>query len=193
MIDFTDTIKSNKSNQLNYDDLIAGKMVLRITDAKKVSGEQPMVLSYEGGEGKPYKPCLGMRRFIYQLWGKNGEDYIGRSIEVFGNPTVKWGGEEQGGIQINAMSHIDSDKILMLTVARGKRIPYKIKRLELDEDLNQITEDEFNKICAEFETAETMKDLQDLGPLIKNGGYNAESKAQLTEQYRKNSARIRGK
>jgi len=67
MIDLTKTIEA-KSDQLNADDLIGNSRTIKIKGVKVIAGDQPVVISYEGDEGKPWKPCKGMRRIMAGLW-----------------------------------------------------------------------------------------------------------------------------
>jgi len=80
-----------KSDQLNVDDFITGPKTIKITGVKVTGGEQSVSISYEGDSGKPWKPCKSMRRVLIQVWGGNGDNYIGKSIALYVDPTVKWG------------------------------------------------------------------------------------------------------
>ena len=53
-----------KSDQLNADDLIAGPRTIRITAVSTGNAEQPVVINYEGDNGRPYKPSKSMRRIL---------------------------------------------------------------------------------------------------------------------------------
>ena len=48
---------------------------------------------------------------------------------MVGNPDVKYAGKAVGGIQIEAVSHIDKPIKMALTVSRGKREPFTIQPL----------------------------------------------------------------
>lgn len=134
MNDMSKTI-APKSDQLNYDDFI-GTRTKDITVTKvKVNEndkEQPAIINFEGDNGKPYKPCKSMRRVLVEVWGGDGNKYVGKSMTLYGDPTVQWGGQPVGGIRISHMSHIDKPKPLSLTVTRGRRSTYVIKPLKAD-------------------------------------------------------------
>ena len=70
MTDLAKTIEP-KSDQLNADDLIAGPRTIVITAVRANAGsaEQPVSISFEGDDGKPYKPCKSMRRVMVHVWG----------------------------------------------------------------------------------------------------------------------------
>lgn len=119
-----------KSDQISADDLIAGPRTIRITDVDiKPGTEQPVSIFYDGDKGRPWKPCKSMSRVLVAAWGPDAKAYIGRSVTLYRDPTVKWGGMEVGGIRISHLSDIERDMVLALTATRGKRSPYVVKPL----------------------------------------------------------------
>jgi hypothetical protein len=131
MTDLGNTI-APKSDQLNSDDLIAGPRTITIT---RVTGdqsapEQPVSIFFDGDGGKPWKPCKSMRRVMVAAWGREGDKYAGRSLTLYRDPAVKFGGIEVGGIRISHMSHIERDLTMPLTITRAKRAAYVVKRLD---------------------------------------------------------------
>jgi hypothetical protein len=130
MTDLSLTI-APKSDQLNADDLIAGPMTIHITkvSANPESAEQPISIFFDGDNGKPYKPCKSMRRVLVQVWGKDGTAYPGRSMVVYRDPKVQFGGLAVGGIRISHMSHIEQDVTMALTATRASRKPFTVKPL----------------------------------------------------------------
>jgi hypothetical protein len=120
-----------KSDQLNADDLIAGPRTITVTGVSiKAGGEQPISIHYEGDEGKPYKACKSMCRVMVTAWGADSKKYVGRSMTLYRDPTVKWGGMEVGGIRISHMSDIDSKITMALTMTRASKKPYTVRPLE---------------------------------------------------------------
>lgn len=121
-----------KSDQLNFDDFVgSATMTIKVTKVSKVTGDQPIVINYDGDNGKPYKPCKSMRRVLIHCWGEDGNKYPGRSMTLYGDPTVKFGGGEVGGIRISHVSDIDKDEMTMaLTTTRASRKPYTVRRLK---------------------------------------------------------------
>lgn len=119
-----------KSDQLNADDLISGPRTIRIM---RVSGtnnaEQPVAVFFEGDDGKPFKPCKSMRRVMIAAWGVDAAQYVGRSMTLYCDPAVMFGGMRVGGIRISHMSHIERPLNLALTVTKAKRVPYKVSVL----------------------------------------------------------------
>ena len=117
-----------KSDQLNADDLLTGPKTIKITGVTVRGGqEQPVAISYEGDDGKPYKACKSMCRVLVSAWGADSVQYVGRSLTLYCDPKVKWGGMEVGGLRISHMSHIDSALTMALTVTRANKKPFTVK------------------------------------------------------------------
>jgi hypothetical protein len=121
-----------KSDQTNADDLLAGPRTIKITEVKVVSGEQPVVIHYEGDNGRPYKPGKSMRRALVAMWGGEGAAYVGRRLTLYADPAVKFGGVAVGGIRISHASDINGTMHLMLTETRGKKKPFTIEPLPVE-------------------------------------------------------------
>ena len=128
MIDLRGTIKP-KSDQLNADDLIGGPVTIRITGVSVSEGEQPVSISFEGDGGKPFKPGKSMRRVLVNLWGPDGAAYVGRSLTLYRDEQVVFGGVEVGGIRISHMSHLQRETTMALTATKAKRKPFTVKPL----------------------------------------------------------------
>lgn len=127
-MDLTGTVIP-KSDQLNADDLIPGPRTIRITRVSRNDsggGEQPVNVFFEGDGGKPWRPCKGMRRVMIAVWGSDASAYAGRSMTLFHDPTVTWGGMEVGGIRISHMSHMDERRTLAVTISKKARKPYEV-------------------------------------------------------------------
>lgn len=182
-----------KSDQLNADDLISGPITVKITSVKVASGEQPVSISYEGDDGKPWKPCKSSLRTMITGWNtSDGDKFVGRSVTLKLDSDVTWAGQAVGGIRIDAMSDIEKELKLMLTVSRGKKKPCVIKRLNII-PLKKITDDELTLFTADMEGAESMSDLKLIGAKIKGGGFDKESQDSLSAIYREASKAIRAK
>lgn len=129
MSDMTAVIQP-KSDQQNADDFLAGPRSITITAVTLTPGsEQPCAVSFAGDNGKPWKPCKSMARVLVLVWGPDSKNYVGKSLVLYRDPDVKWGGMAVGGIRISHMSDMKSNAPLMLTVTRGKKAPYTVKPL----------------------------------------------------------------
>lgn len=123
MNDIGDTI-APKSNQMNADDLVAGPVTLTITDVRVLdTGDQPVhVFFAEWPKGRPWKPSLGMRRWLIAVWGGKSAAYVGKRITLYRDDSVTWAGEAIGGIRIGAMSGIDQPRKLPLTLSSKQKV-----------------------------------------------------------------------
>ncbi len=119
-----------KSDQLNTDDLIGGAKTITVTKvAIKDGGEQPVSISFNGDNGKPYKPCKSMCRVLVESWGADANKYVGRSLTLYRDPSVTWAGLAVGGIRISHLSHITEAKTMALTATKQTRKPFTVRPL----------------------------------------------------------------
>ena len=116
--DISKTLEA-KSDQLNAIDLIAGPRIIRITAVKQGSAEQPVIIHYEGDNGKPWKPCKSMRRVMAVAWGTKASNLVGKKAILVNDPEVVFGGKKEGGIRISHLSHINQRLSIMLRVSRA--------------------------------------------------------------------------
>lgn len=120
-----------RSDQLNADDLLTGPITIKIAAVSiKAGQEQPVSISYENDSGKPYKACKSMCRVMVALWGADASKYVGRSMTLYCDPKVRWGGMEVGGIRISHMSDIAESTTMALTVSRANKKPFTVKPLK---------------------------------------------------------------
>jgi len=109
-----------KSDQMNADDLIAAPKTIRITSASIKLGDQPITLSYDGDNGKPYKPCKNMARVIGACLGEDPDLWAGELLTLYCEEEVYYGKDKTGGIRISHASKITTQKKFMLK-ERGKK------------------------------------------------------------------------
>lgn len=119
-----------RSDQLNSDDLVSAPVIVTIKEVRAGNTEQPVEVHTEEFPGRPYKPSKSMRRVMVQAWGAEASQYTGRKLKLFRNPDIKFGGMVVGGIEIEAMSHIDKPLSVSLMVTRGKRKPFTVQPLK---------------------------------------------------------------
>lgn len=140
-----------KSDQLNAVDIIGVEPVIKIRKVEvKKTEQQPVWIYYEGDNNKPWKPCKGMLRVISGCWGADSSNWVGKSIKIFCNPDVTYGGQQVGGVRIRAVSHIPKEGMhFVQAISRTKRnvihVPY------LDTTTKPYPEDKFT---AAFPTME---------------------------------------
>jgi hypothetical protein len=119
-----------RSDQLNAEDFIAGPATFIIEGVAISPGtEQPVSIKLVG-EPRVWRPCKSMSRVLVAAWGPDANAYVGRSVTLYRDPKVKWGGLEVGGIRVSHLSHIERDMVMSLTATKGKRAPHKVCVLE---------------------------------------------------------------
>ena len=132
MIDISQTILA-KSDQLNADDLIGSSLTITVANVNvNSSPDQPVTINYNGDNGRPYKPCLSMRKVLAGLWGVDASIWIGRSMTLFMDPSVRWAGKDVGGIRISAVSNIDSAKDISMNQSKNKKTTYRIDPIKTE-------------------------------------------------------------
>ncbi len=120
-----------KTDQLNSDSLVAGPITITIKSVKVSPGtEQPVSIFYDGDDGKPWRPCKSMARILVSAWGPDSSKYAGKSLTLYRDPKVKWGGLEVGGIRISHMSGIENAMTMALTETRSNRKPFTVQPLK---------------------------------------------------------------
>jgi len=150
-----------KSDQINADDLIGQSLTITVNEVKFSGGQEQPVSMYFDGSGKAFRPCKSMCRVLVAIWGPDAKEYVGRSMTLYRDPTVKWGGMEVGGIRISHMTHMESPVTMALTATKGARKPYTVRPL-VAEVKKLPVEDAFTIEAAEhaLRTTETLEDLQ---------------------------------
>lgn len=132
MIDISKTTEA-KSDQLNSDDLFAGPRIITVTRVSaNEGGEQPINVFFKGDCGKPFRPCKSVRRVMMAIWGNDGSTYAGKSMTIWRDPGVTWGGMAVGGIRISHMSHMERDTTLAITESKKKRTPLTVRVLKVE-------------------------------------------------------------
>lgn len=139
VIDISHTIVP-KSDQLNADQLVAGPLTITVTrvTAKDTNADQPVSIYYEGDKGRPYKPCLTMRKLLAFAWTENAATWIGRAMTLYHEPTVKWAGEEVGGVRISHMSDIKSNIKVSLVSTRGKKEMVSVTKMDRPAGIDHV-------------------------------------------------------
>lgn len=156
-----------KSDQLNAEQLLSGPMTIKVTDVRiGSSDEQPVILHYENDAGRPYKPCKTMRKVLILAWGEDGTQWIGRSMTLYNEPTVKFGGMEVGGIRISHLSDIQRDMQVSLTSTKGKKSAHFIRRMP-DGTEPQPEYADKKGVLDRIAAATTMADLEAVRPEIR--------------------------
>lgn len=170
-VDLTDTIIA-RADQLNADDLISGPITVTITSVSKVSKDQPIVIGITGGR-QPYKPCKTMRRILVDVWGTKGQEYVGKSLTLYRNPDVLFGGEKVGGIEISHMSGLTRTREITLAVTRGKKKKYVVQPLR----------DHVSEWRQKMSDCTTVDQLKQIGQQLGKAGLSDDDRAVLRDYY----------
>lgn len=119
-----------KSDQLNAEQLLGGPMTITVTEVTAKAGDdQPVVVHYEGEDGRPFKPCKTMRKVLIFAWGSDGREWVGKAMTLYNDESVRFGGMAVGGIRISHLSDIERDMSISLTATKGKKALYVIKKM----------------------------------------------------------------
>ena len=122
-----------RSDQINAEDLLGTTKTITVTEVKAGSAEQPIIVHYQGDSGRPFKPCKTSLRVLISAWGDRGADWVGKSMTLYADPEVMFGGVKVGGIRISHVSHIKDAMVLNLSASRGKRKPVRVEPLKITE------------------------------------------------------------
>jgi hypothetical protein len=131
-----------RSDQLNSEQLLGGPLIITVTDVRAGSGEdQPVSIFHDTDPARPFKPCKTMRKVLILAWGPDGTQWIGRSMELYCDQAVKFGGEEVGGIRISRLTDIPKGIKVSLTATKGRKALHEIGLLKLSNALQEVLAD----------------------------------------------------
>lgn len=129
-MDITETLAPN-SDQLDAVDLLGGPRTFTIAKVSKNSSpDQPVNITLAEFP-RVWRPSKSMRRVLAAGWGVKGDEWVGRRVTLYCDPTVRFGGAEVGGTRISHMSDLKGGKPLSvpLIVSRGKSAIFKVQPL----------------------------------------------------------------
>lgn len=120
-----------KSDQLNYETFLTGPQTFIVSKVTPGDRDHPVFIHMNECPATPYKPSKGMLKCIAQPdgWGDKSSQWVGKSITLYGDPTVIYGGVEVGGIKVAALSDINGDYETLISARRGVRKPHLIKKI----------------------------------------------------------------
>ena len=118
----------SRSDQWNADDLVSGPRTFTIAGARKGAAEQPYDIVFEGEE-KVWRPPVTVRKILTTAWGNESDDWVGRRVTLFRDPSIRFGPNQVGGIRVSHMSGIDAPVKAVLNTTRGKRALHTVEPL----------------------------------------------------------------
>lgn len=122
-----------KSDQINFEDFaVIGTLDITVREVSVKPGtEQPVSINF--GDKKVFRPCKTMSKLICHVWKSNdSKSFIGKSMRLYGDPKVRFGPMQVGGIRISHMSDITEPVTVALMETRGKKAIFTVKPLTIE-------------------------------------------------------------
>lgn len=148
-----------KSDQLDAVDLLSGPRTFTIERVSEHNAEQPFNF-HLAGFPRVWRPGKSMRRVIVAAWGSDATKYAGKSLTLFCDPTVEFGGAAIGGTRISHMTGIDKPLKVPLIVKRGKSALFTVQPLKEAPKPAGATGEIPDKVVADLEQAIKNGDVQ---------------------------------
>jgi len=183
-----------KSDQLNADDLIGQSLTIKITGVKITPDvQQPISISYEGDNGKPYKPCKSMGRVLRTIFGGDGNKWIGKHVTLYRDNNVTWGGVAVGGIRISHVSGIETPYSMALTASKTVRKTYTVQPIIIS-DKYHFTPEVWKRYTERMDVAQTTAEINAIALEFQDvkDRYFDEDIAKFQAYYRDRLATIKG-
>lgn len=124
-----------KSDQLDFADLDGlAPQVFTITDVSEngseLADQQPVNITLAEFP-RVWRPSKGMLRVLAndENWGKDVKVWIGRRVELYGDPNVYFGREKRGGTRISRISHISKRTTTLVNPRGGKGAYWSVEPL----------------------------------------------------------------
>ena len=167
-----------RSDQINFEDFISGPKVYTIGGVRVGTAEQKYDIQLQE-EQRVWRPPLTVLRTLIACWGDDATVWQGRQVELYGDPSIRFGKDAVGGIRIKALSHLDEPKTVTVTVARGKRQKITIQPLQVTppvdwQTLLQDAQGDRDKLLALHARATSENAPQDVIAAIIEAGKQAQ-------------------
>ena len=122
-----------KSDQLDFADLDGlPPQVYTITavseNGTELADQQPVNVTLAEFP-RVWRPSKGMLRVLADNWGKDVKVWVGRQVELYGDPNVYFGKEKRGGTRISRLSDIASSHTTLVNPRGGKSAYWTVKPL----------------------------------------------------------------
>lgn len=132
MVDLTRAL-APKSDQLDFADLEGlPPQVFTITDVaengSELADQQPVNVRLAEFP-RVWRPSKGMLRVMADNWGRETTAWVGRQVELYGDPDVYFGKEKRGGTRISRLSHITKAKTTLVNPRGGRNAYWTVKPL----------------------------------------------------------------
>ncbi len=122
-----------KSDQLDFADLDgSAPQIFTITEVSEngteLADQQPVNIRLAEFP-RWWRPSKGMLRVLADNWGKDVSVWVGRKVELYGDPNVYFGKEKRGGTRISRLSHISASKTTLVNPRGGRGAYFTVKPL----------------------------------------------------------------
>lgn len=148
-----------KSDQLDFADLDGNPpQVFTITDVSEngteLADQQPVNIRLAEFP-RVWRPSKGMLRVLADNWTKDTSVWIGRRVELYGDPNVYFGKEKTGGTRISRLSHISGQRTTRINPRGGRNATWTVEPLpdapastgptpEIEARINELTTEWFD-------------------------------------------------
>lgn len=102
--------------------------IAEVTETVREKGKRVANIRLEGFP-RPWRPGKGMSRVMADNWGRETQGWIGKQVELYGDPDVYFGSEKTGGVRISRLSGIDKPKTTRINPRSGKGSTWTVKPL----------------------------------------------------------------
>jgi len=152
-----------KSDQLDFADLEGmAPQVFTITkvseNGSELADQQPVNVSLKEFP-RVWRPSKGMLRVMADAWGKDVSVWVGRQVELYGDPNVYFGKEKRGGTRISRLSHISKRQTTLINPRGGRGAYWSVDPLPAQQEQPpQPPEPTAEQVaaCDDFETLRRM-------------------------------------
>ena len=122
-----------KSDQLDFADLEGSAPQVFTIKAVSENGteladQQPVNITLAEFP-RVWRPSKGMLRVLADNWTKDVKVWVGRQVELYGEPEVYFGKEKRGGTRISRLSHISGAKTTLVNPRGGRGAYWTVKPL----------------------------------------------------------------
>src|SRR5690348_15502120 len=146
-----------KSDQLDFADLEGlAPQIFTITavseNGTELADQQPVNITLAEFP-RVWRPAKGMLRVLADNWGKDVKVWVGRQVELYGDPEVYFGKEKRGGTRISRLSHIPKSKTTLINPRGGRGAYWTVQPLP-DDAPTPAADDPVAKLRAEWTSAD---------------------------------------
>ena len=122
--------------------------IAEVTETVRENGKRAANIRLEGFP-RPWRPGKGMSRVMADNWGRETQGWIGRRVELYGDPDVFFGKEKTGGVRISRLSGIDAPRTTRINPRGGKNASWTVQPLpDAPAQASEPTSDELAAMIA---------------------------------------------